>query len=1332
MLVYAQQVELLRLLTRLAEIYSAVSLSLPSTNSLDAARMLVMGCIACLSDAIIRVHAADAPSIVSVHISGRDPNTGGAFGINVHEHYAAESECSLYTCAELTTTRCQVLDYFHSLHTTVKKHHVIFDFSTNRAVGFGDMELVKNLCLATGFSHERSQAPELMTGERPQLLQRFPELACFRDIALHWSVLLTANRSDLPEQRAWTASDARLQWSARDEQYSVRAYNRQLVATQANEKSEGILGRLYNAFASSTKRVASAADPSVLLGIENSSVTEEDVLYIRHLPELAGLPASSVELLLQYLTAPFLRIPLVLHFFSDQVRFRALSSQQLQAIVDAVLFEPGPFRQAGKLVVPAAVPAPRDFLGTPCGLLVNELQRSPAFILRTIVDMAEELLDMDEGRARGSSAAYVMYAVRLLARVHSYLRTVGRHQQWVALSGDKKSGCLGAAAVRGLALVDPQHLDALVHASDSIKRVLLEKAHDTLTAWLHRLPTTELRTACDIWSHLMLIHGTVHEPQQLSEESIRMLLTGQVFLSANSTDTDEGWPAEDLVPRDELADIFCKVRGPIHSWLATAGSRADAVCETVLAIVAERKRSAADGATVAVDRHWIMGKGDYAAQFAPETELQQQEASHSSFEAFLRSQMTRADTVVDIGLGTLKIKQAALQCLPIRFAKMDEISVVPNIAAGVQAAPIALTEHREWLRLVGLRYDVSRWTADPRPLTPQLFGFRLRFPDRLKAKDAWVKSILDHFLSSYTDLSSTRLFMQKEQISSAISNGRKSKRLIGYLSEEEEGEEAAVHEIVVFRNPPSVSVSRLESYGRRIRAVPEFFAPASLSLHVMPPSHCFPHGDRGSSVECCGGIDKSPPESVAQLVVTRTISKSLGEQTFVPVRFLHGLLPDALVEQYAPFWQCENGALLGYKGTASEGMSILRVSVNRYGAADRSGFDTSLADAVVQRMHVHADYRGSLPGMDDVDSERPVETLINLQQAPGGSKIAVLSKFFCRLESVSHLLVWAEPERDSDALCVSRVELPRLRLSFRRAAKTDIFLCDQFPGFQISNQRTARLQQDILRGAGSSAILLESSGREVAILVPAGSKPVAVLHPKSSAVVMIGLDRSDSSWLGNLGEARAYLYRVHASESYVVPSTVEASLYMLLQCFLTRSYTRVPACIASCITDVQLSAEAEQITQCFRLFSNNKHPDAIACRLKLMLAFECTPIRLPWSLVSEVERYACVRLHVSAACRLSLSEEHDLLMRASESSELSDNAHNRMRYLDELSEAETGQRLIEVDVAYPPVPTGTQHFDQVETRKGIPIGGLADAVGVVRYTRPYRPDVENSIRGAPH
>jgi hypothetical protein len=93
------------------------------------------------------------------------------------------------------------------------------------------------------------------------------------------------------------------------------------------------------------------------------------------MPDFGGrLSPSDSELLLQYLTAPYLRIPLLLSFFRDAARIHALDSPDLQGVVDAALFEPGEWQSLPSKSMPEFIPAPvRDHMSTPCGLLVNEM-----------------------------------------------------------------------------------------------------------------------------------------------------------------------------------------------------------------------------------------------------------------------------------------------------------------------------------------------------------------------------------------------------------------------------------------------------------------------------------------------------------------------------------------------------------------------------------------------------------------------------------------------------------------------------------------------------------------------------------------------------------------------------------------------------------------------------------------------------------------------------------------------------------------------------------------------------------------------------------------------
>ena len=62
------------------------------------------------------------------------------------------------------------------------------------------------------------------------------------------------------------------------------------------------------------------------------------MLHLKQLPSFDGAlrPAES-ELLLQYLTVPYLRVPLLLRFFSEPSHVTALGSAKLQVVAAVVV-----------------------------------------------------------------------------------------------------------------------------------------------------------------------------------------------------------------------------------------------------------------------------------------------------------------------------------------------------------------------------------------------------------------------------------------------------------------------------------------------------------------------------------------------------------------------------------------------------------------------------------------------------------------------------------------------------------------------------------------------------------------------------------------------------------------------------------------------------------------------------------------------------------------------------------------------------------------------------------------------------------------------------------
>jgi hypothetical protein len=190
-------------------------------------------------------------------------------------------------------------------------------------------------------------------------------------------------------------------------------------ATGDERDEESWWAMFVNLFTTQTRAPPSGADPSSLVGSKIKE--EEDVLHVLTLPSFDNkLSKRHCELLVSYLTAPYLRIPLLLSFFAQQDRVGALANPKLQAVLDCALFEPGYWlpKDATQETMQIPFRNRRKNLATPCGLLFNELQHSPAGLLKSLADMLDVILDLETNQYAAATSEVILYLVRLLVRVH--------------------------------------------------------------------------------------------------------------------------------------------------------------------------------------------------------------------------------------------------------------------------------------------------------------------------------------------------------------------------------------------------------------------------------------------------------------------------------------------------------------------------------------------------------------------------------------------------------------------------------------------------------------------------------------------------------------------------------------------------------------------------------------------------------------------------------------------------------------------------------------------------------------------------------------------------
>jgi hypothetical protein len=596
---YETQADFMRLLNLICRHYATACLSIKLTRAGDAARILVFSCMAAVCDAMLRRVACDIPSQSSLHYSGEAAGPVQPFGFEVGQ-FAAESEYLQFNTPEMASARTQVLDYFVQLKLIVPEDHIMFRFDKGCECGPAETKFMNQICLQMGFETGKEDA--FITGEIPDVLELYPEIGFFRDLVFMFKLTMVPTSDALPELKAWTPADARLIWSSKQGTFVVNGFNKKLdctvpelapeegpshaaVAAGGGKKGGMFSGLLRILGLKKLPRASpSKANPSVLAGERVD--TEDDILHLKTLPSFdESMGAKDAEHLLQYLTAPYLRIPLLLKFFSNESRLKCLRVVELQEVMDAALFEPARWQEEYNKETPMMVPyIDREHLSTPAGLLFNEIIMSPSIVMGSVQSMLERVLEMDTGRYSELSES-ILYVIRLAVRLEGYILFLLKNKAFNSAinAGERKyQGAYQEAEVRGLAFgVDVEN--EAVQCQKSLREVLDSKAFRMVARWIKCAKIDgKMNIACMLHAHLAFLYRNV-EYDGLTPRTVFAILSSQVFLYNNfdyNLDVDSSMKpevnrssSEDMIknslgiPQIELFDMFQRNRVKILTWL---------------------------------------------------------------------------------------------------------------------------------------------------------------------------------------------------------------------------------------------------------------------------------------------------------------------------------------------------------------------------------------------------------------------------------------------------------------------------------------------------------------------------------------------------------------------------------------------------------------------------------------------------------------------------------------------------------------------------------------------------------------------------------------------
>jgi hypothetical protein len=193
------------------------------------------------------------------------------------------------------------------------------------------------------------------------------------------------------------------------------------------------------------------------------------------------------ELLLSFLTVPYIRMPLVLQFFASNDRIHKLCSHKLRGILDAVLFEPQTCLESHLTdVEPVVVPTQHpSLLASAYGLLFNELVHSPHAAIRCICALLKAALALDTGAVCDIDACdfnvavdIILYVARLGSRVDNYISFLLDYV-------DDPSDCTNGP-LRGIWL-EESAIQALRAGQDQLRTMLRGRYNHVIEDYLRKL-----------------------------------------------------------------------------------------------------------------------------------------------------------------------------------------------------------------------------------------------------------------------------------------------------------------------------------------------------------------------------------------------------------------------------------------------------------------------------------------------------------------------------------------------------------------------------------------------------------------------------------------------------------------------------------------------------------------------------------------------------------------------------------------------------------------------------------------------------------------------------
>eukprot|EP01060_Flectonema_neradi_P013755 TRINITY_DN2047_c2_g1_i1.p1 TRINITY_DN2047_c2_g1~~TRINITY_DN2047_c2_g1_i1.p1 ORF type:complete len:4005 (+),score=760.52 TRINITY_DN2047_c2_g1_i1:105-12119(+) len=1260
---YETQQTLLQQLDSLSRSFTAVSLTQREKRDLDC-RIIVSYAIQTLTDCIGRICATDTPSLLSLHFSGNVPICKGSKHMApvlpyclAHDEFVKKTDDIILFWPEMTNTRTLILDYWKYMESYIQRDHVIFGFRDCN-VTEAEHRFINQLSLASG--HGAIGGKDMLqalvgSGSQAWLVAVCPEFACLRDITFRTLMLFSHLQNSLPSANKYLNTHAFLTWKAQRVQHKSENPHKVQVtgfggvdlgpcmASPQVHAKKNIVSKLYDKVVGKVRlRNESPSSMAVLLGKDVKD--EEDVLFCEKLPDFKQtLTGHQRELLFSFPTAPTVLIPLLMPFLASHEKIQCLADDQVQLLLDAALFEPGPWRQDMEITETEVPAATREHLSTPAGRLMYELSNSNV-VLDTCISMLTIALEKDSGRHSSPSAAVLLCATRVVSRILRYLNML---IDSLELGTTDNKFCRG---IRAPELGVGISLDGLKEKKRMILSLLTTSVFNKLLSWieLDDLAEKDTQKASKIFAHIVLIFEGYTEQDYIDsheeglgfESPICAMITSQVYLS-----TYHEWGKGELGASElEVSDIFEKSRRVLFRLFTNnelIRNIALSVSKRIVTsgLINEEPEEGSDTPSISTWVSSVSVPGAFFDVMANQTEESLIPRPEETYGMWLH-RITSADNCISINMnnGVFSHKKQDIGKLPSWVREFpDYVDYFGKVM--LKSARLGTTTERERFRLLGLDgdYDIHAWSADVSGTESALKRVKVTGTD-LENASTWVRNRIVQESITIPMLASTAMDLR------VIFENEKRAHLAGVHPESDK----PIY-VELLRSPPVLSMHQLIECGRRFfkrqiyttDAVSSFYSPHQ-GTGALASGSSQRYSRQGNEWTLAAGSHDDDFTTERSVQIFKTVDGV--RRMLLPSRLLVGIIPLALLEQFT-FWEDQGG---------DEGLGLSNKNLGLITAVSKTD------DATMEIRITDSKARVNRTTVK-LDGTKETLQLVNLM-ASGTDVAESFANLFSRLENMSHVLVWCTiPSSGDEVPLVKRIELPRLRLTFTQT--NNVLACDQHTGYYLN---TTELDTSTLKltdsFSGGSIVLSKATG-ELAILTSSTAEP---LRPKSASVTSEPLSwverhmpsqllfrRHEDKWVAGLSsEARHHIYFIHSCHSLLKAPAVSSNLYLLLCLALTRKYVQV-AEMASRLGEVSGKEECRLFKGVIdTLLEARENPDAAACRIRMgtSITQHCSSVSFErinpaWSEANDIKVYSLSRSLVNSAIAISAEDECRLLLK---------------------------------------------------------------------------------------